>query len=48
MMNKDTTKRTSSERRADCRRQNDIPVKLERRLQADRRTGIDRRLKPAK
>lgn len=46
-MNKDTTKRTSTDRRNINRRQDAIPIKVERRGQIERRTGVDRRLKRA-
>lgn len=39
--------RKNSDRRSGNRRQEDIPVKLDRREKEDRRTGMDRRFKRA-
>jgi hypothetical protein len=44
-MVEDKTKRKSHERRAEERRQRELPIKMERRGQLDRRTGVDRRLR---
>jgi hypothetical protein len=45
IMVEDKTKRKSHERRAEERRQRELPIKMERRGQLDRRTGVDRRLR---
>lgn len=42
-MTNEPTKRTGSDRRVSDRRQNAVPVSLERRVIPDRRSGLDRR-----